>query len=134
MKIGELSAATSTKVETIRYYEQLGLLPKPPRTAANYRSYSDEHRQRLAFVRRARDLGFPLEQVRELLGLADDRERSCQAVDVIAREHRETVRRKIRELGALGRELDRMVDQCNRNIIADCRIIEALADPPEATS
>jgi DNA-binding transcriptional MerR regulator len=128
MKIGDLSRLTGTKVETIRYYEQIGLLPAPARTASNYRDYGSEHRQRLAFVRRARDLGFTLEQVRELLGLSDKREQSCEAVDVIARAHRHTVDRKIAELRALRTELDRMIGQCGHGMVADCHIIEALAE------
>lgn len=128
MKIGELGAATGTKVETIRYYEQIGLLPPPARSASNYRSYGTSHLQRLAFIRRARDLGFPLDQVRELLGLADDRSRSCEAVDEIARAHLATVKRKVKELGSLGRELERLIGQCGQGVIGDCRIIEALAD------
>ena len=128
MKIGELGAATGTKVETVRYYEQIGLLPPPARSASNYRSYGPEHLQRLAFIRRARDLGFPLDQVRELLSLADDKGRSCEAVDEIARAHRATVERKMAELKALGDELDRLIGQCGHGSIADCRIIEALAE------
>ncbi|PWG01981.1 MerR family transcriptional regulator [Sphingosinicella humi] len=128
MKIGELGAATVTKVETIRYYEQIGLLPPPARSPSNYRSYGPEHLQRLAFIRRARDLGFPLDQVRELLSLADDKDRSCEAVDEIARAHRATVKRKMAELRALGDELDRLIGQCGHGVVADCRIIEALAD------
>ena len=91
-------------------------------------SYADEHRQRLAFLRRARDLGFSLDQVRELLGLADKRDQSCNAVDQIARTHRDTVDRKIAELRALRKELDRMIGQCRHGVVADCLIIEGLAD------
>ena len=130
MKIGELGAATGTKVETIRYYEQIGILPPPARTASNYRSYGNEHVQRLSFVRRARDLGFPLEQVRELLSLADDKNRSCEGVDQIARAHLATVRRKVSELGALGKELERLIGQCGQGQISSCRIVEALGDRP----
>jgi DNA-binding transcriptional MerR regulator len=128
MKIGDLARLTGTKVETIRYYELIGLLPAPARTAGNYRAYGNEHRQRLAFVRRARDLGFSLDQVRELLGLADKRDQSCDAVDQIARAHRDTVDRKIAELSALRKELHRMIVQCRRGVVADCLIIEVLAD------
>ena len=127
MKIGEIATATGVHVETIRYYEREGLVPPPARTAANYRSYGDEHRQRLIFIRRARDLGFSLVQVRELLDLADDRDRSCVAVDEIARKHRVQVRAKIAELTALRRELDNMIGQCRHGSISECRIIEALA-------
>ena len=128
MKIGDLARLTGTKVDTIRYYELIGLLPAPARTAGNYRAYGNEHRQRLAFVRRARDLGFSLDQVRELLGLADKRDQSCDAVDRIARTHRDTVDRKLAELRALRKELDRMIGQCRRGVVADCLIIEVLAD------
>lgn len=127
MKIGEIAAATGVHVETIRYYEREGLVPPPARTASNYRSYGDEHRQRLTFIRRARDLGFSLVHVRELLDLADDRGRPCEAVDEIARKHRMRVRAKIAELTALRKELDNMIGQCRHGSISECRIIEALA-------
>src|SRR3546814_9819152 len=86
LSIGDLAKATNTKVVTIRYYEKIGLLPAPDRTAGNYRSYSATHLGRLSFIRRARDLGFSIEQVRDLLGLSDQRDRPCEAVDAIARE------------------------------------------------
>lgn len=130
--IGDLAKATSTKVETIRYYERIGLLPVPKRTAGNYRSYLNAHFGRLSFIRRARDLGFSIEQVRELLGLSDQRGRSCEAVDTIAREHLAEVKRKIADLQALRRELSTVIDQCGRGTIAECRIIEALS-PGEIT-
>ena len=127
MKIGEIAAATGVHVETIRYYEREGLVPPPARTASNYRSYTEAHRQRLIFIRRARDLGFSLVQVRELLDLADESDRSCVAVDEIARKHRAQVRAKIAELTALRQELDYMIGQCRHGSISECRIIEALA-------
>ena len=95
MKIGELASATATKVETVRYYEKIGLLPPPARTSANYRAYGTEHLARLSFIRRARDLGFTLEAVRELLTLSDDKAQSCEAVDGIARVHLDEIDRKI---------------------------------------
>jgi DNA-binding transcriptional MerR regulator len=101
--IGDLAKATGTKVETIRYYERAGLLPVPGRTPGNYRTYGPAHLNRLSFIRRARDLGFTIEQVRELLDLADDRDRPCGAVDAIAREHLAEVERKIADLNALKR-------------------------------
>jgi DNA-binding transcriptional MerR regulator len=81
----------------------------------------------LSFIRRSRDLGFPLEQVRALLGLADDREQDCAAVDVIARKHLAEVERKITDLTALRRELRDLIGQCSHGTVADCRIIEALS-------
>src|ERR1700676_2888209 len=77
LSIGDLARATGTKVETIRYYEQINLLPAPARTGGNYRAYVEGHLNRLSFIRRSRDLGFSLKQVRELLDLADDRSRAC---------------------------------------------------------
>lgn len=133
MKIGEIATATGMSVETIRYYEREGLVSAPGRTAANYRSYGSEHLRRLTFIRRARNLGFSLNQVRALLDLSDDRDRPCDAVDQLAREHRVQVSRKISELKALGRELDNLIGQCRHGRIADCRIIDALAPVEERT-
>jgi DNA-binding transcriptional MerR regulator len=127
LTIGKLAGATGTKVETIRYYEQIGLLPAPARSAANYRTYEAAHLRRLSFIRRARDLGFSIDQVRELMGLADRRDQSCIAVDVIANQHRDAITQKITDLTALAAELDVLIDSCSRNTVADCRIIEALA-------
>lgn len=125
--IGELARQTATKVETIRYYERIGLLPAPARTTGNYRAYTDAHLNRLSFIRRSRDLGFSLEQVRALLDLADDRSRPCAAVDSIARTHLAEVDRKISDLKALRRELNSMVTQCRHGTVAECRIIDALS-------
>lgn len=127
MTIGGLAKATGTKPETIRYYERIGLLGAAGRSHGNYRIYSDKELGRLSFVRRARDLGFSLEQVRELLNIADDRSRSCGAVDKLAREHLRAVNRKIADLSALRRELGSLLDQCSQGTVADCRIIDALA-------
>lgn len=127
MKIGQLAAATATKVETVRYYEQIGLLPAPARTRSNYRAYGGEHLARLSFIRRARDLGFTLEAVRELLTLSDDKARPCEAVDGIARVHRADIDRKIRDLTALRKELDRVIGACRHGTVGDCKIIETLA-------
>jgi Cu(I)-responsive transcriptional regulator len=134
LTIGDLAKATATKVETVRYYERIGLLPAPARTSGNYRAYGPDHLGRLSFVRRARDLGFSIGQVRELLGLADDLERPCEAVDAIAREHLKEVERKIADLTALRRELDGLVGRCRRGTVAECRIIEALSPVSAGTS
>jgi Cu(I)-responsive transcriptional regulator len=127
LSIGDLARATGTKIETIRYYERTGLLPPPPRTGGNYRAYGAGHLARLSFVRRARSLGFSLEQVRALLDLAEQRERSCEAVDAIAREHLAEVERKLTDLEALRRELASLIGQCRHGTVAECRILEALA-------
>jgi len=127
LSIGDLSRATDTKVETIRFYEKTGLLPEPARTGGNYRAYERTHLNRLSFIRRARDLGFSLDQVRALLALSDDRSQSCEAIDVIARAHRDEVERKIKDLQALKTVLDKVLETCSCNIVADCAIIESLA-------
>ena len=127
MNIGELARAAGTKIETIRYYERIGLLPAPPRTTGNYRTYSAADVRRLSFTRRARNLGFSIEQVRALLDLADQKQQSCEAVDTIAREHLVEVNRKLADLSALRQELNSMIKQCSHGTIAECRIIEALA-------
>ncbi len=129
LMIGQLARQTGTKVETIRFYEKNGLLPAPSRTDGNYRAYEPGHLSRLSFIRRARELGFSLDQIREFLKLADDRSQSCAAVDAIAREHRKEVERKIEDLTALKSELDRMIDHCGCGLVADCRIIESLSPP-----
>jgi len=127
MNIGELARATDTRAETVRYYERIKLLPPPPRTAGNYRDYSAEDVARLTFIRRARGLGFSIEQVRALLTLAHGKDQPCGTVDAIAREHLADVERKLAELSALRRELATIIDRCGRGTVADCRIIEALA-------
>ena len=130
MNIGELARAAETKAETIRYYERIGLMPEPARTAGNYRDYSTTHVSRLTFTRRARDLGFSIEEIRALLDLADHKEQSCEAVDAIAREHLADVKRKLADLSALRRELESMIGQCRHGTVAECRILEALAPNP----
>ncbi len=127
MRIGELATATTTKVETVRYYEKIGLLPQPARTSGNYRAYGSDHLARLSFIRRARSLGFTLEAVRELLTLSDDKGRSCEAVDVIARAHLIEIDRKVADLSILRTELDRIIGSCSHGSVADCKIIETLA-------
>lgn len=127
LTIGVLADLTGTNVETIRYYERLGLLAAPARTAGNYRSYEPSDVGRLSFIRRARDLGFSLDQVRELLDLADQTDRSCESVDALAREHLTAVEHKIADLKGLRRELASLISQCSHGTIAECRILEALA-------
>ena len=128
MKIGQLSRATGTNIETIRYYERIGLLPAPLRTDANYRSYSDAHRARLAFVRHSRDLGFTIEEIRSLLDLSDHPDRDCADADRIATAHLDQVEEKIAQLSTLRDELTRIVGRCRGGLAGDCRVIEALGD------
>ena len=125
--IGELARPTGVKVETIRYYERIGLLPPPARTGGNYRAYTLRHLERLNFIRRGRDLGLSLGQVRELLRLAGAPDQPCTQVGCIAREHLAEVERKLADLTALAAELRRLIEECGRGTVAECRVIEALA-------
>ncbi len=127
LKIGDLARATGTKVETVRWYEKVGLLARPARTSANYRSYGSADLMRLSFIRRARDLGFSLDQVRTMIDLSGDHGRDCAAVDAIASENLCEIDRKIADLTALRGELSNMVASCRGGTVADCRILEALA-------
>lgn len=130
--IGELARATGTKVETIRWYEHIGLLAAPARTGGNYRAYSCSHLERLSFVRRARNLSFSLDHVRELLRLSDQQDRPCEEIDLIARGHLAEVERKVADLTAFRHELRQIIGQCGHGTVAECRIIEALSPLPAA--
>ena len=126
LTIGQLAKATGTATETVRYYEKIGLLPKVARTASNYRSYGSTEVARLSFIRRARALGFGLDQVRSLLDLSDDRGRPCEEVDALARKNLDDVEAKISDLAALRHELSNLIAQCGRGTVDDCRVLEAL--------
>lgn len=128
LSIGKLAQATGTKVPTIRYYEQIGLLPEVERSAGNQRLYTQAALDRLAFIRHARDLGFPLDAIRDLLSLADNPDQPCSAADAIATAQLSAVRARIARLKALETELQRMLDQCACGTISDCRVIEVLSD------
>lgn len=127
MKIGDIARITGLKVETIRFYEAEKLIAVPGRSGGNYRIYDAAHLGRLSFIKRSRDLGFTLDQVRELLRLADDPNRPCAEVDAITSSHVVEIDRKIADLQALRGELVRRLDSCEGQTIADCRIIEALS-------
>ncbi|MCA1713574.1 MAG: helix-turn-helix domain-containing protein [Gammaproteobacteria bacterium] len=127
LSISEAARATATKPETIRYYEKIGLLPPPPRSAGNYRGYGSTEVARLSFVRRARELGFSIEHVRELLELADHRDQDCCRVDELTRQHLSAIERKIADLTSLKRGLGSLLKSCQGGRVAECRILEALA-------
>ena len=127
MKIGELALEAGSSPETIRYYEQIGVLPVPPRTESNYRDYGPTHVARLSFIRHARSLGFELTDVRALLDLSDRPGQDCAGVDRITTKHLRAVEEKIVQLEALRRELQRIVTACRGGQVADCRIIECLS-------
>lgn len=126
--IGEAARKSGVKVPTIRYYEQIGLLPAPPRTEGNRRHYDGRDLRRLAFIRHARELGFEIESIRALLTLQDNPDQSCGSADAIARVRLAEVRQRIASLTALQAELERMVEECACGRVADCRVIETLAD------
>src|SRR5499425_2399620 len=124
--IGQLSKHTGTNVETIRYYERVGLLAAPARSSGGYRLYRTEHLKRLNFVRRARALGFSIGEVRTLLRLADERKRPCVQVRVVAEAHLKDVRAKIADLRRMERVLKATVARCAEGRQSNCPVIEAL--------
>ncbi|MDB5587310.1 MAG: helix-turn-helix protein [Devosia sp.] len=127
--IGEAARRSGVKVPTIRYYEQIGLLPTAARTEGNRRLYDERTMQRLSFVRHARELGFDIEAIRALLTLQDDPLQSCAIADSIASEHLAEVEHRIASLTALKRELVAMLAQCRHGHVEQCRVIEALSMP-----
>jgi DNA-binding transcriptional MerR regulator len=126
MKTGDLAKAVGVKVETVLFYEKVGLLPPPSRSQANYRQYDLSHVMRLTFIRRARDLGFGLHAVRDLLTMADDKDQPCMAIDNIATAQLREVKRKIADLQLLETELSNIIGQCRNGFVSDCKIVEAL--------
>ncbi|MGC2658568.1 MAG: helix-turn-helix domain-containing protein [Bryobacteraceae bacterium] len=128
LSIGELSAATGVKIVTIRYYEQIKVMPAPLRTEGNYRAYNREHLHRLQFIRRCRGLGFTIDRLRELLDLSTQAGQECARVDRITEHHLQEIERKIADLQTLAGELRRIKNRCSgKGVIADCRILEALS-------
>jgi len=128
IQIGELSRRTGGNIETIRYYERIGLLPAPARSAGRYRIYDTADVRRLAFIRRARELGFTLDEVRTLLKLsANDGQGACTEVRELAELHLGKVRAKIADLRAMERVLAYAVQRCAAAELSDCPIIDALS-------
>ncbi len=128
LSIGVLAKRAATNVQTIRFYELQGLMPSPSRSDGGQRRYTLVHADRLAFIRHARELGFPLPAIRELLHLADKPDQPCAQVDRVASDVLADVDAKIVRLESLRGELQRMVRQCRRGRVADCRIIHVLKD------
>lgn len=125
--IGTLSERAGVNIETIRYYERAGVLPKAERGENGRRIYRDNDVSRLAFIRHARDLGFDLKAVRELLELQEQPEQSCETASRLAATQLAAVKSKIQRLTRLRDELDRMVKSCKNGPVAECRVIDALA-------
>lgn len=128
MPIGGLAKATGVKIPTIRFYEGIGLLPEPVRTDSDRRIYDQAAVDRLGFIKHARQLGFSVEAIRDLLDLSDHPDRSCEQANALAAAQLKTVTVKIRQLQALRAELKRMVDAACRGQVSDCRVIEVLSD------
>jgi MerR family mercuric resistance operon transcriptional regulator len=124
-KIGVLSQRARCHIETIRYYERMGLLPMPARTEGGYRLYRLDHLKRLNFIRRGRELGFTLDEIRALFKLADDRGQACGEVRALAAAHLGDVHAKITDLRAMERALKELVARCDDGTLPACPLIEA---------
>jgi MerR family mercuric resistance operon transcriptional regulator len=130
MKIGEAAALSGCHLETIRYYERIGLLPRTVRTNNGYRDYTAEDVDRMRFVIRGRDLGFSLDDIRSLLRLTANSRLSCVEADRVARQHLADVRARIAELRRMAKELERTIESCSGGSTGDCKIIGALKGAP----
>ena len=126
LTIRKLAEATGVNLETVRYYERIGIMPRPARTRGGHRSYEPEHVKWLNFIRRGRELGFTLKEVRELLRLVDARRYTCAQVQKIAVRHIADIRQKRADLRRLERMLSGMAAQCDGGQLPDCPIIDAL--------
>jgi MerR family mercuric resistance operon transcriptional regulator len=127
MRRGELAQQSGCNIEPVRFYEKQGLLPAPPRTAGGHREYALEHLKRLTFIRRSRELGFRLDQVRDLLALVDRSDWTCAEVRAMTLEHAADVRRKVADLQKLAQILEDMAAQCEGGAVPVCPVIEALS-------
>ncbi len=126
LTIGILSRNTGCNIETIRYYERIGLLPAPPRSAGGHRLYGEAHLKRLTFIRRGRELGFTLDDIRGLLGLVDGGAYTCAEVKALTLDHLGEVRRKLADLRRLEKALEDMASECDGGAVPDCPVIDAL--------
>ncbi|TDR45603.1 Cu(I)-responsive transcriptional regulator [Tahibacter aquaticus] len=132
--IGQAATASGMPADNIRYYEKIGLVAKPSRTEGNYRTYGPNEVRRLGFIRRARELGFSIEQVREMLEMTPHHEQDCGRVDQLTHEHLLSIDRKIADLTALRHELEAMLTSCHGGTVRDCRILEAIAPSKSAVT
>ncbi len=129
LPIGALAQQTGVKATTIRFYESIGLMPAPPRTHSNRRLYDDDAVRRLRFIRHARELGFEVEDIRELLALSAHPDQPCADADRIAQRHLSVIDQRIAQLVALRSELQRTIDACEGGCVAECKVIESLESP-----
>lgn len=126
LSIGKVSIHTGCHIETIRFYEKEGLLPKPERTEGGHRLYSDTQVKRLVFIRRCRELGFSMEEIRQLLSIVDADLVSCKKVKAITESHIQDIRLKIKDLKKMEKTLTELSNQCSGKDIPDCPIIDVL--------
>jgi Cd(II)/Pb(II)-responsive transcriptional regulator len=133
MKIGEVSRKAGIPVETVRYYEKIGLVPEPDRDGSGYRSYRNAHLDRLLFIRRCRNLDMAQEEIRELIRMADDPKADCSGVDALLARHLAHVRERLQELRTLERTLEQLQASCSEGrTVSECGILGGLeAAPPE---
>ena len=127
LKRSDLARLTGCNLETIRYYENVGLVPDPPRTASGHRRYSTAHVERLNFVMRARDLGFTMEEIRGLLSLVDRGSHTCAEVERMGRHHLEVVRDQIRDLQVIETVLAQTIARCTGSDTPDCPLLDVLS-------
>ena len=129
MKISKAATASGCHLETIRYYERVGLMPCPERSGSGYRSYEHADVERLRFITRGRDLGFSLEEIRSLLRLAQDPDLSCGEVDQLARKHLSDIQARLADLQRMASELARTIGACHGDERGTCTILETLRQP-----
>lgn len=134
MKISQAAEASGCHLETIRYYEKIGLLPHPTRTDSGYRVYTSVDIERLRFIARGRDLGFSLEEIRSLLQLASNERMSCADVDRLARTHLTDIRARQEDLRRMADELERVIASCHGGQRADCVILSTLRQPTQSSN
>lgn len=127
--IGALASESSVNIETIRYYERIGVMPKPARSASGYRLYTGEHVKRLSFIRRGRELGFTLDELRGLLRLVDGHAYTCAEVRTLTLDHVADIRGKIADLKRLERVMTIISSRCSGKRVPDCPIVDALFQP-----
>jgi MerR family mercuric resistance operon transcriptional regulator len=126
LSIGEVSRLTGVNIETIRYYERIGIMPAPPRTRGGQRIYDEDHLKRLTFIRRSRELVFSLDEIRALLGLARGNALTCAEVREMARAHIAGIHQRMRDLKKLERVLTELAARCHGKKVPDCPILDAL--------
>lgn len=132
MKIGEIAKHSSVAVETIRYYEKIGLLPKPDRDASGYRTYRNAHLDRLLFIKRCRNLDMAQDEIRELIRFSETPEADCHQVDALVARHLEHVRVRLKELAHLEKTLQQLQKACsNSGRVQDCGILGGLSSEME---